>query len=103
MVADEHQEGWYTDPFGRHDARWMSAGVPTTLVRDGNEESYDDPPHEEPTVTPTMIAAEPASNGSDLLRSGDPDGAVPLHERLNDAGQEVWGAQVRLTGPSDDQ
>ena len=31
-------EGWYTDPYGRHEARWMSAGTPTRLVRDGEVE-----------------------------------------------------------------
>lgn len=39
-------EGWYTDPFGRHEARWFSAGAPTKLVRDGTAESYDPPPDE---------------------------------------------------------
>ena len=33
------QEGWYTDPWGDHDARWISDGVPTKLVRDGSFES----------------------------------------------------------------
>ena len=36
-------------PFGRHEARWLPAGSPTKLVRDGSLESYDDPPDEEPT------------------------------------------------------
>jgi hypothetical protein len=26
------EEGWYTDPYGRHEARWMSAGTPARLV-----------------------------------------------------------------------
>jgi len=42
------REGWYTAPYGRHEARWMSAGTPTRLVRDGEVESYDDPPDEPP-------------------------------------------------------
>jgi hypothetical protein len=25
---DEGLEGWYTDPFGRHEARWISSGPP---------------------------------------------------------------------------
>jgi hypothetical protein len=37
-------EGWYDDPFGRHEFRWMSDGSPTSLVRDGAVESQDDPP-----------------------------------------------------------
>jgi hypothetical protein len=37
--------GWHPDPFGIHQERWVSGdGVPTKLVRDGGEESYDPPP-----------------------------------------------------------
>lgn len=42
-------EGWYQDPYGRHEARWISDGEPTKLVRDGVRESYDSPPED---VTP---------------------------------------------------
>jgi hypothetical protein len=38
------EEGWYTDPYGLREARWMSMGEPTKLVRDGELESYDDLP-----------------------------------------------------------
>jgi hypothetical protein len=37
-------EGWCPDPFGRHEARWLSGGEPTDLVRDGGVESHDEPP-----------------------------------------------------------
>ena len=47
-LADERREDWYTDPYERHEARWMSAGRPTKLVRDGKVESHDAPPDEEP-------------------------------------------------------
>jgi hypothetical protein len=57
MVAAERAESWYADPFGQHEARWMSDGSPTKLVRDGDEESYDDLPDEEPTVTPARPGA----------------------------------------------
>ena len=50
--AAGHEEGWHADPFGRHEARWMSDGTPTTLVRDGDVESRDAPPDEEPSPTP---------------------------------------------------
>jgi len=39
-------QGWYNDPFGRHEARYFSAGKPTKLVRDGGHESNDPPPSE---------------------------------------------------------
>jgi len=43
-VVNNEPRGWYQDPFRRHEARYFSAGRPTRLVRDGNVESYDDPP-----------------------------------------------------------
>jgi hypothetical protein len=45
-----NEEGWYIDPFGRHEARWISDGTPTALVRDGEAESQDPPPDEPITV-----------------------------------------------------
>jgi hypothetical protein len=103
-MADERVEGWYTDPFGRHEARWMSDGSPTKLVRDGDEESYENPPDEEPTVTPTRIAEGQASDGSDLLRSDDPESGS-LHDRMQEAGQfgATWGAHIPLNNPRDEE
>jgi hypothetical protein len=40
-------EGWYVDPFGAHGERWFSGGHPTSLVRDGEDESQDEPPSDE--------------------------------------------------------
>ena len=37
-------QGWYTDPFRRHQARWFSDGEPTALVRDEGVDSNDPPP-----------------------------------------------------------
>jgi hypothetical protein len=38
-------QGWHSDPFGLHEARYFSAdGQPTKLVRDRGAESYDEPP-----------------------------------------------------------
>ena len=65
------EEGWYTDPFGRHEARWMSAGVPTKLVRDNGVEAYDDPPDEPPMQAAERIVTEGAANGGDLRRADD--------------------------------
>jgi Family of unknown function (DUF6159) len=44
MAAGGGVNGWYQDPYGRHQARYFSAGQPTKLVRDGAVESYDEPP-----------------------------------------------------------
>ena len=72
MEDKEFEEGWYTDPFGRHEARWLSAGKPTKLVRDGDVEGYDDPPDETPTVIPVRIEdGREAANGGDLRRADD--------------------------------
>ena len=57
---EEGFEGWYSDPYGRHEARWMSDGRPTKLVRDDGVEAYDDPPDEAPSQTPTRIDVEVA-------------------------------------------
>ena len=39
-------EGWYHDPYGRHEARWISDGRATDLVRDGHQVSHDVAPSE---------------------------------------------------------
>jgi hypothetical protein len=64
-------EGWYVDPFGRHEARWFSDGSPTALVRDGGAESNDDPPSQ--TFEGVLTRPEGTSpvNGEDLRRSDD--------------------------------
>jgi hypothetical protein len=69
-MAEQVEEGWYTDPFGRHEARWLSDGTPTKLVRDDGVTAYDEPPDEPPTHVPTRIEADPGqSHGSDLRRA----------------------------------
>jgi hypothetical protein len=62
-------EGWHTDPFGLHDARWLSAGEPTKLVRDGSTEFYEAVPQTEATLVPRPIAARrEVADGADLNR-----------------------------------
>jgi hypothetical protein len=70
MTEHVAEEGWYTDPYGRHEARWLSDGAPTKLVRDDGVTSYDEPPDEPPTQAATRIEVDPApSHGADLLRA----------------------------------
>ena len=64
----ERAEGWHTDPYGRHEARWMSGGTPTELVRDRGVESYDAPPDEESSQTPELVAEEERADGQDPTR-----------------------------------
>jgi hypothetical protein len=45
MEHDPHNaQNWCSDPFGLHQARWFSNGIPTALVRDDGVESQDPPP-----------------------------------------------------------
>ena len=45
MEHDPHNaQNWCPDPFGMHEARWFSNGIPTSLVRDDGVESQDEPP-----------------------------------------------------------
>ena len=67
----ESLEGWYTDPFGRHEARWMSQGTPTALVRDGEAEGRDSVPDEPFIVAPVRIGEDPSLNGGADLRRAD--------------------------------
>jgi hypothetical protein len=93
MEPHEEEEGWFTDPFGRHEARWLSSGKPTKLVRDGEVESYDEPPDEEPGSVPERVehSAE-ANNGADLIRAGDSSTATndlgSLTQRMSDGALE---------------
>ena len=67
-------EGWYKDPFGLHEDRWMSDGHPTKLVRDGGAESYDAPPSEEFTGELEPDDGPEHVDGEDLVRA---DGQSP--------------------------
>ena len=90
MVSTEHEEGWFTDPFDLHEARWMSDGKPTKLVRDGDEESYDSPPDEVWARLPEPIKAAPPQEGGD---EGD-----SFNSRMHDAAQfgSTWGSHIAL-------
>ncbi len=45
MEHDPHNaQNWCPDPFGLHEARWFSNGIPTALVRDAGVEAQDPPP-----------------------------------------------------------
>lgn len=94
--AEGHEEGWYTDPFARHEARWMSDGTPTKLVRDEGVESYDPPPDEEPSQKPTRIEEEQVADGEDLRRAGDGDEVTA--GRMAQAAEfgATWGSHIAL-------
>jgi hypothetical protein len=54
-MGEVRSEGWFTDPFGRHEARWLTDGVPTNRVRDGRTEASDPVPDEPFTVDPVRV------------------------------------------------
>jgi hypothetical protein len=54
-VVQDEVEDWFTDPFGHHEARWMSYGRPTDLVRDGPIEGTDSVPDEPFSVKPQRV------------------------------------------------
>jgi len=102
VEPEQDEEGWFTDPYRRHEARWLSYGKPTKLVRDGGVESYDDPPDEEPVQEPVRVE-EPveATGGSDLLRAGEHSGSgdlTSLTEAMEDAALE-GGAHPQIDLP----
>jgi hypothetical protein len=72
MVA----QGWYEDPFQLHEARWFSADKATSLVRDGEIESRDEPPSETYSGPLVRVAHHDSADGRDLLRVDAPSDAV---------------------------
>lgn len=63
------EEGWYQDPLGVHEDRWISQGSPTKLVRDNGVESYDEPPSAAVTVPLIPVDGPEPTDGEDLLRA----------------------------------
>ena len=63
-------QGWCSDPWGLHEARYFSAGRPTKLVRDGRTEAYEDPPATPPSGQAVRLE-EPERDPDDLRRPDD--------------------------------
>jgi hypothetical protein len=64
---------WYADPYGIHEGRWISAGAPTGLVRDGDVETQD-PPQPIPCLSQLEELAETdAEDAEDLMRADQAD------------------------------
>jgi hypothetical protein len=79
----EGVEGWCTDPYSRHQARWMSQGKPTNLVRDGATEGRD-PVRDEPFRVPPVPLGEGAQGADGLERADDPrswEAPLPISAR----------------------
>jgi len=82
-------EGWYIDPFGRHEARWISDGTPTSLVRDGAVESQDPPPSTPVEGALQRVSESPAADGNDLKRADDSETAGYDPDQLTDRASEA--------------
>ena len=99
-------EGWFTDPWGHHEARWMSLGRATDLVRDGAVEAHDPPPNTAPTVTPALIPAEARGQvgAGDSRRADDAEAEIvdpaKLRERLVDAAEESFSGGIYVPPPA---
>jgi hypothetical protein len=46
--VENEAQGWYRDPWAVHQDRYFSGGMPTKLVRDDGQESWDPPPERLP-------------------------------------------------------
>lgn len=63
-------EGWYHDPYQRHEARWFSDGMATDLVRDGTQVTHDAPP-DGAFPTPLTPWVGPVDESRDDMRRAD--------------------------------
>lgn len=92
------QSGWYTDPWELHQARWMSAGKPTKLVRDEGVESYDELPSAPPTHIPERIAEPVSTRADDLLRADRPNDNPPsrINHPLDAVPYPEWRDRYRV-------
>ncbi len=108
---DRSFEGWYQDPYGGHEARWYSEGVPTSLVRDGEDVSHDPPPpgwHVNP-IAPAELELNVPEGPGDLRRadayeanysSGAPDMARAGEEPNESPGDAAFDVEF-MTGQLD--
>ena len=85
---DVRAQGWYCDPYGVHEDRYLSAGTPTKLVRDNGQESYDPPP-DRPLPDGDLIPAESAGSESSPwsdLKCADQPERTPVWLRIAGSG-----------------
>jgi hypothetical protein len=74
MDDDAPAEGWFVDPYGTHEQRWISQGRPSNLVRDGNTEAKDPPPNRPAPEPFVPISSDPGDVGwRDMRRADDAD------------------------------
>jgi hypothetical protein len=95
-VTHQLETGWYTDPYERHEHRWLSDGQPTKLVRDGGVESYDEAPAGAPTRAPVKVEDPDAAGPDDLRRADGAEGGEPFDAAdLEDAASNVIASEFQ--------
>jgi hypothetical protein len=95
-MDDRGLQGWARDPFQLHESRYFSVGRPTKLVRDGNVETYDDPPsapRNPPDAPPRLPPAAPAAPAASAAS------APPQSEEYAGPLRRVGGPGRREPGP----
>jgi hypothetical protein len=91
-------EGWYVDPYARHDQRWFSNGVPTKLVKDDGVESNDQPP-DRPSTGPLEPIGVEVGPGADDFAHRDVDESAGHSGDGGDIGvAAAWEAFVETGG-----
>src|ERR1019366_7870952 len=107
-MEDTVAEGWFIDPYGRHEQRWMSNGQATKLVRDGRVERTDEPPDVPPDVPLVRAPENGLASPKDVLRADDignqvvpksTDIADVIYDRNMFFTSVPMGYQERLAGP----
>lgn len=90
MASGWRPQGWCTDPWGLHDARWFSDGTPTGLVRFGNEEKVEPVPESDWTVQPAPFV--PDGNGEQADPNDQPQvgEAAPQVSEWSDPEWRRW-------------
>lgn len=114
MAGSIPDEGWYVDPYGTHEQRWISQGRPTSLVRDGDAEAKDPPP-DRPAPEPFVpVPSDSTELGwRDMRRADDVDRQeIPGSGRYGDAAMDanvaydnaqlggIPGSLIRAPAPS---
>jgi hypothetical protein len=84
-------EGWYRDPFGIHEDRWISEGRPTKLVRDGGVEATDAPPSQQFPGELVPIPEPETSSPDDLRRADEAEAGDP---QVDDPGMTDHAGEV---------
>jgi hypothetical protein len=107
MPDDDVPAGWYLDPYGVHEQRWISAGRPTALVRDDGRESKDEPPDRPPTLPFIAAPVDDSLGWRDTLRADDlnrqPSPDLGSYSQAAFDGNAIFNSSLPGPAPSGDR